>query len=80
MIDREGADLRVVIEDNGCGPSDEALDPRCAGRLSEAGHHGLQIMRERAGRAGGRLHIGALPEGGTRITLTIDGATPAGLL
>lgn len=80
MIDREGADLRVVIEDNGCGPSDEALDPRCAGRLSEAGHHGLQIMRERAGRAGGRLHIGALPEGGTRVTLTIDGATPAGLL
>ena len=80
VIDREGADLRVVIEDDGCGPSDEVLDPRCAGRLSEAGHHGLQIMRERAGRAGGRLHIGAIPEGGTRVTLTIDGATHAGLL
>ena len=79
-IDRDGADLRVVIEDNGCGPSDEVLDPRCAGLLSEAGHHGLQIMRERAGRAGGRLHIGALPEGGTRITLTLDGVTTTGLL
>jgi nitrate/nitrite-specific signal transduction histidine kinase len=45
-----------------------------AGRLTEAGHHGLQIMRERAGRARGRLHIGVLPDGGTRITLTVDGA------
>ena len=73
-IDRDGGDLRAVIEDDGRGPGDEILDPRLAGRLLEAGHHGLQIMRERAGRAGGRLQIGALPEGGTRITLTIDGA------
>ena len=80
LIDRAGDDLRLIVEDDGCGPSDEALDPRCAGRLTEAGHHGLQIMRERAGRAGGRLHIGARPEGGTRITLTIDNPSEGMLL
>ena len=64
--------LRVTVEDDGRGPDQEILDPRCAGRLTEAGHHGLQIMRERAGRAGGRLQISALPTGGTRVTLTID--------
>jgi two-component system nitrate/nitrite sensor histidine kinase NarX len=75
VIDRDGSDLRVTVEDDGRGPGDEILDPRLTGRLLEAGHHGLQIMRERAGRAGGRLKIGALPEGGTRVTLTIDSAT-----
>jgi two-component system, NarL family, nitrate/nitrite sensor histidine kinase NarX len=78
VIDSDGDDLRVVIEDDGCGPSEDILDPRVAGRLTEAGHHGLQIMRERAGRTGGRLHIGLLPDGGTRVTLTIDGAAAKG--
>lgn len=67
----EGDELRVSVEDDGCGPDESILDPRCAGRLTEAGHHGLQIMRERAGRAGGVLHIDKLPEGGTRVALTI---------
>lgn len=74
VIDRDGDDLQVVVEDDGRGPGEDILDPRVAGRLTEAGHHGLQIMRERAGRARGRLHIGVLPDGGTRITLTVDGA------
>ncbi|HQR21050.1 MAG TPA: histidine kinase [Burkholderiaceae bacterium] len=78
LVDRDGSDLRVVVEDDGRGPGEEMLDPRVAGRLTEAGHHGLQIMRERAGRAGGRLHIGVLPNGGTRITLTVDGAAGDG--
>jgi two-component system nitrate/nitrite sensor histidine kinase NarX len=68
--------LRVSVEDDGCGPDESILDPRCAGRLTEAGHHGLQIMRERAGRAGGRLQISALPTGGTRVTLTVDQVAP----
>jgi two-component system nitrate/nitrite sensor histidine kinase NarX len=71
-VDRDGDDLRVVVEDDGRGPGEEMLDPRVAGRLTEAGHHGLQIMRERAGRAGGRLQIGMLPDGGTRVTLIVD--------
>jgi two-component system nitrate/nitrite sensor histidine kinase NarQ len=70
-VERDGDALRVVVEDDGRGPDESILDPRCAGRLTEAGHHGLQIMRERAGRAGGTLHIGALPAGGTRVTLTV---------
>jgi len=74
VVDRDGRDLRVVVEDDGRGPGEEMLDPRVAGRLTEAGHHGLQIMRERAGRAGGRLQIGVLPDGGTRVSLTVDGA------
>lgn len=74
VVDRSGDDLKVIVEDDGRGPGEDLLDPRVAGRLTEAGHHGLQIMRERAGRAGGRLQIGVLPDGGTRVTLTVDGA------
>lgn len=69
--ERTDDELRFIVEDDGRGPSEEILDPRCAGRLTEAGHHGLQIMRERAGHAGGRLKIEALPVGGTRVTLAI---------
>lgn len=71
LVQRDADELVVIVEDDGCGPDESILDPRCAGRLTEAGHHGLQIMRERAGRAGGTLHIGALPTGGTRVTLTV---------
>lgn len=70
-VTRAGDEVRFSVEDDGRGPSEEILDPRCAGRLTEAGHHGLQIMRERAGRAGGRLAIDALASGGTRVTLTV---------
>lgn len=73
-VDRADDELRFIVEDDGCGPSAEILDPRCAGRLTEAGHHGLQIMRERAGRAGGYLTIEALPAGGTRVTLAVHHA------
>jgi len=76
-VERSGDALQVLVEDDGRGPDPEILDPRCAGRLTESGHHGLQIMRERAGRAGGRLQIGALPTGGTRVILTVDQILPA---
>jgi two-component system nitrate/nitrite sensor histidine kinase NarX len=70
-VESTDREFRFVVEDDGRGPSEEILDPRCAGRLTEAGHHGLQIMRERAGRADGRLKIEALSTGGTRVTLTV---------
>ncbi len=73
-VERSDDVLRVAVEDDGRGPDEAVLDPRCAGRLTEAGHHGLQIMRERAGRAGGWLQISALPTGGTRVTLTVEQA------
>lgn len=75
-VEQDDEALRVSVEDDGRGPDPEILDPRCAGRLTETGHHGLQIMRERAGRAGGRLQISALPAGGTRVTLTVDQPAP----
>jgi two-component system nitrate/nitrite sensor histidine kinase NarX len=74
-IERSDDSLQVSVEDDGRGPDEAILDPRCAGRLTEA-HHGLQIMRERASRAGGRLQFSAPPTGGTRVTLTIDQAAP----
>ncbi|MGE5336651.1 MAG: GAF domain-containing sensor histidine kinase [Gemmatimonadota bacterium] len=76
-VERSGNELRFTVEDDGRGPSEEVLDVRNAGRLTEAGHHGLQIMRERAGRAGGRLAIEALPQRGTRVTLTVERHTGA---
>ena len=75
-VERSDDALRVSVEDDGRGPDEAVLDPRCAGRLTEAGHHGLQIMRERAGRAGGWLQISALPTGGTRVTLTVEAKAP----
>lgn len=52
--------VEVTVDDNGRGPTQPS-----AGRS----HHGLTIMRERAGTLGGTLEMTAREEGGTRVRL-----------
>jgi two-component system nitrate/nitrite sensor histidine kinase NarX len=69
-----GRAVRVRIDDDGVGmavtPADAGLDRR--GRQ----HHGLGIMRDRAGTLGGAIAFGARPGGGTRVELAFVAATP----
>lgn len=55
----------VAVSDNGCG---------IPGTQEPAGHYGLEIMRERAGRLEGTLEIAAPAGGGTLITLRFPAA------
>ena len=59
----EDGTLRVEIRDDGVGM------PR-AERTGHAGV-GLTSMRERATELGGSLHVGPMPEGGTRVLATL---------
>ena len=61
-----GDQRTVTIEDNGCG-----FDPAS---VDGANHHGLDIMRERAGEIGGHLEIQSTPGAGTKLVLRL----PAG--
>ena len=61
-----GDQLAVTIEDNGCGFDLASVD--------KENHHGLDIMRERAGEIGGRLEIQSAPGVGTKLALWL----PAG--
>jgi len=56
--------LRVVVDDNGCGPD---------GAIGGAGGHGLGLiaMRERAQAQGGSFAIAPLPGGGTRVDVSM---------
>ncbi len=57
-----------MVDDDGIGP---------AGAAQAAGaHYGVQIMRERARRIGGRLDIEARRGGGTRVRLHFVPALP----
>jgi signal transduction histidine kinase len=60
-------DFSVRISDNGIG-----IDSKVASTGKE-GHFGLQGMRERASRIGGKLTIISAPNSGTEITLTVPG-------
>lgn len=62
--DRDGR-FELAVEDNGVG-----IDPQS----DKMQHYGLPIMKERAERLDGELHITRMEEGGTRIVLrfTID--------
>jgi signal transduction histidine kinase len=64
--------LVVVVRDNGCGIAPTILQD---GRRE--GHWGLIGMRERAGRAGGRLKISSSPEAGTVVELKMPAAIAA---
>ena len=60
-------DLTLRVSDNGTG-----IDPAIADRGRD-GHFGLQGMRERAARIGGKLTLGSSSSSGTEIKLTVPG-------
>ena len=59
--------LALRVSDNGTG-----MDPATADRGKD-GHFGLQGMRERAGRIGGKLTLGSSSSSGTEIKLIVPG-------
>ncbi len=64
---RYAQDLDLRIRDNGVG-----IDPGLIERGKE-GHFGLQGMRERAARIGGKLTLASNPASGTEIKLVVPG-------
>ncbi len=64
-LQRDGAWVRVAVEDDGVGWD--------SGALPGALHFGLQGMRERAEGVGGRLEIVTAPGRGTRVVATLPG-------
>jgi len=65
---RYARDLTLRIDDNGKG-----IDPVIANRGKD-GHYGLQGMRERAARIGGKLTLGSGSNSGTEIKLVVPGS------
>ena len=53
----------VVVEDDGTGPTGDAV-------VATSNHFGVDIMRERAARVGGRIDIGPREGGGMRVHLS----------
>jgi len=64
---RYANDLALRVGDNGTG-----IDPAIADGGKD-GHFGLQGMRERAARIGGKLTLGSSSNSGTEITLIVPG-------
>jgi glucose-6-phosphate-specific signal transduction histidine kinase len=60
-------DLALRVSDNGTG-----IDPVIADKGRD-GHFGLQGMRERAARIGGKLTLGSSSNSGTEIRLLVPG-------
>jgi signal transduction histidine kinase len=59
--------LAVRVSDNGTG-----IEPDIAEK-GKAGHFGLQGMRERALRIGGKLSVISSPHSGTEVTIIVPG-------
>src|SRR6266446_1899816 len=64
---RYANDVELRVADNGIG-----IDPMIADR-GKTGHFGLQGMRERAARIGGKLTLGSSASSGTEIRLIVPG-------
>jgi signal transduction histidine kinase len=64
---RYAENLTLRVDDNGTG-----FDPAIADRRRDA-HFGLQGMRERAARIGGKLTFGSSSNSGTKIKLVVPG-------
>jgi signal transduction histidine kinase len=64
---RYAHDLALRVSDNGTG-----IDPAMADRGKD-GHFGLQGMRERAVRIGGKFTLGSSSSSGTEIKLKVPG-------
>jgi ligand-binding sensor domain-containing protein len=64
---RYGKDLAVCVKDNGVG-----IDPTVADQ-GKNGHFGLQGMRERVARIGGKLLIVSSPNSGTEVRIAVPG-------
>jgi len=62
-----GHDLAVHVKDNGVG-----IDPTI-GDHGKEGHFGLQGMRERVARIGGKLTVASSAGSGTEITVVVPG-------
>jgi signal transduction histidine kinase len=65
---RYARDLALHVSDNGLG-----INPDIADRGKD-GHFGLQRMRERAARIGGKLTLGNSSDSGTKIKLIVPGS------
>jgi signal transduction histidine kinase len=64
--------FRIVVSDNGCGIDPQVLH---SGRDK---HWGLQGMRERAERVGGRFRISSRVAAGTEVEMTVPGSIAFG--
>lgn len=62
-LDCSGAELKLIIEDNGCGIAKNGM--------SSNGHYGMIGMRERAAQIGAQLKITSVPAKGTKVFLRL---------
>lgn len=66
-LEHDAGFVRLCVQDNGRG-----IDPRILAEGAQAGHWGLQGLRERAEVMGAALDIESAPGKGTRLCLRID--------
>ncbi len=68
-LQREGTDMRLIVQDDGCGFRQESV------KRDE--HFGLQLMQERVELAGGIFHVGTEPGQGTQLVARFPAETSA---